>query len=152
MYEFYFFVIFIVIITIISIINLYLIVDILDKKIDYYSLNFMLFLNFSSIVLSNNYYELFKLAFKRQLYIYEIINEYEFIMNNVFLIIFLIQSCYFIDKITDLLEEGYKIYYFNLLIMIGIMFSNLICNIIIIIAYYIYFINNKDYFQYTNII
>lgn len=150
MYEFYLFVVFLVIITIITIINLNLITDILDKKIDYYSLNFMLFLNFSGILLSNNYYEIFKLAFKKQLYIYEILNEYEFIINNVFLIIFLIQSCYFIDEISDLLEEGYNIYYFNLLTIIGIIFSNLICNIIIIISYYIYKINNN--FQYTNII
>lgn len=150
MYEFYFFTVLIVIITIIAIINLYLITDILDKKIDYYSLNFMLFLNFSGILLSNNYYEIFKLAFKKQLYIYEIINEYEFIINNVFLIIFLIQSCYFIDEISDLLEEGYNIYYLNLLIMIGIMFSNFICNIIIIITYCIYKFNNN--FQYTNIV
>ena len=128
MYEFYFFSLFIVIITIIAIINLNLIIDILDKKIDYYSLNFMLFLNFSSPLLFINYYEIFKLVFKRQLYIYEILKEYEFIMNNVFLIIFSIQSCYFINEITDLLEEGYKIYYFNLLLMIGIIFSNLICN------------------------
>ena len=150
MYEFYFFTVLIVIITIIAIINLNLITDILDKKIDYYSLNFMLFLNFSGILLSNNYYEIFKLAFKKQLYIYEIINEYEFIINNVFLIIFLIQSCYFIDEISDLLEEGYNIYYLNLLIMIGIMFSNFICNIIIIITYCIYKFNNN--FQYTNIV
>lgn len=151
MYKFYFFAILIVIISIIAIINLYLIIDILDKKIDYYSLNFMLFLNFSGIVLLNNYYELFKLAFKRQLYIYEIINEFEFKMNNVFLITYLIQSCNFIDKITDLLEEGYKIYYFNLLIMIGIMLSNLICNIIAIISYYVYKFNINN-FQYTNIV
>jgi len=150
MYEFYFFAILIVIITIISIINVYLIIDILDKKIDYYSLNFMLFLNFSSSLLSINYYEIFKLAFKRQLYTYEIINKYEFRINNVFLIIFLIQSCYFIDEITDLLEEGYKIYYLNLLIMIGIMLSNLICNIIIIITHCICKFNNN--FEYTNII
>lgn len=151
MYEFYFFSLFLVIIAIIAIINLYLITDILDKKINYYSLNFMLFLNFSGILLSNNYYEIFKLAFKKQLYIYEILNEYEFIINNVFLIIFLIQSCYFIDEITDLLEEGYKIYYLNLLIMIGIMLSNLICNIIVIISYYVYKFNINN-FQYTNIV
>jgi len=149
MYEFYFFSL-LIIITIISIINLNLIINILDEKIDYYSLNFMLFLNFSGILLSNNYYEIFKLAFKKQLYTYEILNEYEFRINNVFLIIFLIQSCYFIDEISDLLEEGYNIYYFNLLTIIGIIFSNLICNIIIIISYYIYKINNN--FQYTNII
>lgn len=151
MYEFYFFSLFLVIITIIAIINLNLIIDILDKKIDYYSLNFMLFLNFSGILLSNNYYEIFKLAFKKQLYTYEILNEYEFIINNVFLIIFLIQSCYFIDEISDLLEEGYKIYYLNLLTMIGIIFSNLICNIIIIISYYVYKFNINN-FQYTNIV
>ena len=52
MYEFYFFSLFLVIIAIIAIINLYLITDILDKKINYYSLNFMLFLNFSGILLS----------------------------------------------------------------------------------------------------
>jgi hypothetical protein len=150
MYEFYLFVVFLVIITIITIINLNLITDILDKKIDYYSLNFMLFLNFSGILLSNNYYEIFKLAFKKQLYTYEILNEYEFIMNNIFLIILSIQSCYFINEITDLLEEGYNIYYFNLLTIIGIIFSNLICNIIIIISYNIYKINNN--FQYTNIV
>jgi hypothetical protein len=151
MYEFYFFSLFLVIITIISIINLYLITDILDKKINYYSLNFMLFLNFSSPLLFINYYEIFKLAFKKQLYIYEILNSYEFIMNNIFLIILLIQSCYFIDEITDLLEEGYKIYYLNLLTMIGIIFSNLICNIIIIISYYVYKFNINN-FQYTNIV
>ena len=151
MYEFYFFSLFLVIITIIAIINLNLIIDILDEKIDYYSLNFMLFLNFSSPLLFINYYEIFKLAFKRQLYIYEILKEYEFIMNNVFLIIFSIQSCYFINEITDLLEEGYKIYYLNLLLMMGIIFSNLICNSIIIISYYIYKLNNNN-FQYTNII
>lgn len=150
MYEFYFFSLLIVIITIIAIINLNLIIDILDEKIDYYSLNFMLFLNFSSPLLFINYYEIFKLAFKRQLYIYEILKEYEFIMNNVFLIILLIQNYYFIDEITDLLEEGYKIYYFNLLTMISIIFSNLICNIIIIISYYVYKINNN--FQYINIV
>jgi hypothetical protein len=150
MYKFYLFVVFLVIITIITIININLITDILDKKIDYYSLNFMLFLNFSGISLSNNYYEIFKLVFIKQLYTYEILNEYEFRINNVFLIIFLIQSCYFIDEISDLLEEGYNIYYFNLLTIIGIIFSNLICNIIIIISYYIYKINNN--FQYTNII
>ena len=151
MYEFYFFSLFLVIITIIAIINLYLITDILDKKINYYSLNFMLFLNFSSPLLFINYYEIFKLAFKKQLYIYEILNSYEFIMNNIFLIILLIQSCYFIDEITDLLEEGYKIYYLNLLTMIGIIFSNLICNIIIIISYYVYKFNINN-FQYTNIV
>ena len=151
MYEFHLFVVFLVIITIITIINLNLICNILDKKIDYYSLNFMLFLNFSGILLSNNYYEIFKLAFKKQLYIYEILNSYEFIRNNVFLIIFLIQSCYFIDEITDLLEEGYKIYYLNLLTMIGIMLSNLICNIIVIISYYVYKFNINN-FQYTNIV
>jgi len=151
MYEFYFFSLLLVIITIISIINLYLITDILDKKINYYSLNFMLFLNFSSPLLFINYYEIFKLAFKKQLYIYEILNSYEFIMNNIFLIILLIQSCYFIDEITDLLEEGYKIYYLNLLTMIGIIFSNLICNIIIIISYYVYKFNINN-FQYTNIV
>ena len=151
MYEFYFFSLLIVIITIIAIINLNLIIDILDEKIDYYSLNFMLFLNFSSPLLFINYYEIFKLAFKRQLYIYEILKEYEFTMNNVFLIILSIQSCYFIDEITNIFEEGYKIYYFNLLLMIGIIFSNLICNIIIIISYYIYKLNNNN-FQYTNII
>lgn len=150
MYEFYFFSLLIVIITIIAIINLNLIIDILDEKIDYYSLNFMLFLNFSSPLLLINYYEIFKLAFKRQLYIYEILKEYEFIMNNVFLIILLIQNYYFIDEITNILEEGYKIYYFNLLTMIGIIFSNLICNIIIIISYYVYKINNN--FQYINIV
>ena len=151
MYEFYFFSLLLVIITIISIINLYLITDILDKKINYYSLNFMLFLNFSSPLLFINYYEIFKLAFKKQLYIYEILNSYEFIMNNIFLIILLIQSCYFIDEITDLLEEGYKIYYLNLLTMIGIIFSNLICNIIIIISYYVYKFNINN-FKYTNIV
>ena len=151
MYEFYFFTVLIVIITIIAIINLNLITDILDKKINYYSLNFMLFLNFSSPLLFINYYEIFKLAFKKQLYIYEILNSYEFIMNNIFLIILLIHSCYFIDEITDLLEEGYKIYYLNLLIMIGIIFSNLICNIIIIISYYVYKFNINN-FQYTNIV
>ena len=151
MYEFYFFSLLIVIITIIAIINLNLIIDILDEKIDYYSLNFMLFLNFSSPLLFINYYEIFKLAFKRQLYIYEILKEYEFIMNNVFLSIFLIQSFYFINEIINLLEEGYKIYYFNLLLMIGIMISNFICNSIIIISYYIYKLNNNN-FQYTNII
>ena len=151
MYEFYFFSLFLVIITIIAIINLNLIIDILDKKIDYYSLNFMLFLNFSSPLLFINYYEIFKLAFKRQLYIYEILKEYEFIMNNVFLSIFLIQSFYFINEIINLLEEGYKIYYFNLLLMIVIMISNFICNSIIIISYYIYKLNNNN-FQYTNII
>ena len=151
MYEFYFFSLLIVIITIIAIINLNLIIDILDEKIDYYSLNFMLFLNFSSPLLFINYYEIFKLVFKRQLYIYEILKEYEFTMNNVFLIILSIQSCYFIDEITNIFEEGYKIYYFNLLLMIGIIFSNLICNIIIIISYYIYKLNNNN-FQYTNII
>lgn len=151
MYEFYFFSLFLVIITIIVIINLYLITDILDKKINYYSLNFMLFLNFSSPLLFINYYEIFKLAFKKQLYIYEILNSYEFIMNNIFLIILLIQSCYFIDEITDLLEEDYKIYYLNLLTMIGIIFSNLICNIIIIISYYVYKFNINN-FQYINIV
>lgn len=151
MYELYLFVVFLVIITIITIINLNLICNILDKKIDYYSLNFMLFLNFSGILLSNNYYEIFKLTFKRQLYIYEILNSYEFIRNNVFLIIFLIQSYYFIDEISDLLEDNHKIYYFNLLTMIGIMLLNLICNIIIIISYYVYKFNINN-FQYTNIV
>lgn len=150
MYELYFYIVLNIIITIITIINLNLIYDILDKKIDLYSLNFLIFLYYSSFLLSNNYYNIWKTIFKRQLRIYEILNEYEFIMNNILLIIFLIQSYYFIDDLTVVLKENHVIYYLNLLIMISIMFFNFIFNSIIIVYYFVYKFNNN--FQYTYIV